>query len=79
MNRRKFILIWTGGVVATLTTPLMLLPESYVCSCGRVTYFRRLEGHFAATHFDGQRFTYRLFRLHHHLHLKMEAEKMKEL
>ena len=78
-NRRNFIKIGVGGAAALLAAPVTALlpelPESYVCSCGRVTYFRRPEGHFAATHFDGQRFTYTLFRLHHHLHREMAQKR----
>ncbi len=46
-------------------------PESYWCSCGKVEYFRQPEGHYAATHFDGQRMNYGLHRQHIHLHRRM--------
>ena len=40
-----------------------------------VQYFRRPEGLYSATHFNGQRFTYALFRQHEHLHRRMVEER----
>ena len=47
---------------------LPLPVESYACSCGLMTYFRQKEGHFAATHYAGQRLNYGLHMQHVHLH-----------
>jgi hypothetical protein len=69
LKRRTFISLAAGAAVAPLLPSVG--PESYVCDCGLVTYFRQPEGHFAASHFAGQRFTYGLFRQHEHLHRKM--------
>ncbi len=81
-NRRNFIKIGVGGAAALLAAPATaLLPESYMCDCGLVTYFKQPGGHFSATHFDGQRFTHGLFRMHHDIdiHRRMEAEKIKDV
>jgi hypothetical protein len=68
VGRRAFI----ASALATVAVATVLpAPESYWCSCGMVQYFRKPEGHFAASHFDGQRFTYTLFRQHQNLHRKM--------
>lgn len=77
LNRRNFIIVvgaTAGGIallpVVSAVEPL-LRPDSYDCDCGLVTYFRQPEGHYAASHFAGQRFTYALFRQHQRLHEKM--------
>jgi hypothetical protein len=52
--------------------------ESKPCSCGLVEYVKQPEGHFAATHFDGQPFTYALFTQHQDLHQKMRLKIQEE-
>lgn len=65
MRRRDFI-ITLGAAVGVAALPLPV--ESYVCSCGLMTFFRQPEGHFASTHYAGQRLNYGLHMQHVHLH-----------
>jgi hypothetical protein len=76
LTRRTFISLAAGAAVAGGLVPLLpsVAPESYVCECGLVTYVKQPEGHFAATHFAGKRFTYALFRQHENLHRKMAEQ-----
>jgi len=69
LRRRTFISLAAGAAVAAVLPSVVL--DSYVCSCGLVTYFRQPEGHFAGQYFAGRRFTYGLFRQHEHLHRQM--------
>ena len=73
MIRREFISVVMGAAGASFL-PLPV-PDSYQCDCGLVTYFKQPDGHYAATHFAGQRFTYALFRQHEHLHRKMDKQR----
>jgi hypothetical protein len=58
------------------TTGGPLPVANYFCSCGRVQYFQKSEGHFAASHFlhDGEwkPFTFGLHRYHEHIHKQQE-------
>jgi hypothetical protein len=74
LTRRKFITL-LGSAAVTATVPLLPV-ESYACDCGLVTYVKQPEGHFAATHFAGKRFTYALFRQHENLHRKMAERQL---
>jgi hypothetical protein len=68
VGRRAFI----ANTLATVAVAaLPSVPDSYWCDCWLVQYFRKPERHFAATHFDGKRFTYGLFMQHKELHRKM--------
>jgi hypothetical protein len=83
MRRRRFIQV-AVGTAAAITLPVALpavalVPESYDCGCGLVRYFLQPEGHYAATHFAGQRFTYALFRQHDHLHQKPRMQQLTEI
>jgi hypothetical protein len=73
LRRRTFISLAAGAAVAGDFVPLLasVALESYVCDCGLVKYVKQPDGHYAASHFAGQRFTYALFRQHEHLHRKM--------
>lgn len=72
LTRRAFVsLLGSAAAAAVLPPPLLVpAPDSYWCECKLVQYFLRPEGHFAATHFAGQRMTYALHRQHIHLHRK---------
>jgi len=48
--------------------------DGYFCSCGLVYYERRPEGYYAASHFQGQRFTYALHRKHLNLHRELREK-----
>jgi hypothetical protein len=69
MHRRTFLV--TSAAAAVVGA--LQLPDCYDCSCGLVTYYRRAEGHYSATHFAGRRFDYRWFRVHEHLHRQMRV------
>jgi hypothetical protein len=73
LRRRAFILLAAGATVAGDPVPFLpsVAPESYFCDCGLVTYVKQPDGHYAASHFAGKRFTYALFRQHEQLHRKM--------
>lgn len=72
MRRREFISVAISAAGALLPLPV---PDSYQCDCGLVTYLKQPEGHYAATHFAGQRFTYALFRQHENLHRRIDRVK----
>jgi hypothetical protein len=69
-TRRNFIAA-IGAVTAVSLLPRSR--DSYWCECGLVQYFRKPEGHFAASHFAGQRFTYALYMQHKRLHREMKG------
>lgn len=77
MERRTFLSV-VVGVVGAAMLPLSI-PPRYDCDCGLVTYVKQPEGHFSATHFAGQRFTYALHRQHEHLHRKMAEKNFVEI
>ena len=77
MRRRTFIWLAAGAAVATALPPIA--PDSYWCDCGLVRYFRRPEGHYSATHFNGQRFNYGLHREHLWLHRLGRMELLAEI
>jgi hypothetical protein len=64
-TRRNFIAAIGAVAVGRL---LPRSRDSYWCECGLVQYVRGPEGHFAASHFAGQRFTYGLYGRHKSLH-----------
>jgi hypothetical protein len=65
-SRRQFIRLAAGA--AAFATTLPAAPDNYWCDCHLVQYFRQPAGHYAASHFNGQRMTYGLHRQHMHLH-----------
>jgi hypothetical protein len=72
LTRRTFVsLLGSATAAAVLPPPLLVpAPDSYWCDCNLVQYFRQPEGHFAATHFNGQRLSFVLHCEHLHLHRK---------
>lgn len=69
MDRKTFI----GTLVGAAAASVLPVPDNYLCDCGLVRYWKQPEGHFAADHFAGHRFTYARHRMHEHLHRHMSA------